>query len=145
MRSLLVVLLLICALAFGCTEYSTGLEKSASRADETSAIATLRTIAQAQETYGISNAGNYGTFEQLAEGGFLDPRFNHSSPEFHGYAFTMNVSSSSGPEPGFYSCNADPAATSPHGGRHFYIDSQSHDIRVNATQPATIKDEIVRP
>lgn len=145
MRSLLVVLLLISPLAFGCKEYSTGLQKSASRADETSAIATLRTVAQAQETYGISNAGNYGTFEQLAEGGFLDPRFNHSSPEFHGYAFAMKVTSSLGPEPGFYSCNADPAATSPHGGRHFYIDSRSRDIRVNATQPATSDDDILRP
>ena len=145
MRSLLTVLFLICSVVFGCKQYSTGLKQSSSRADETSAIATLRTVAQAQATYSISNAGNYGTFEQLAENGVLDPRFNHDTPEFHGYVFTMNVTSSSGPELGSYSCNADPAATSPHGGRHFYIDSDSRDIRVNATQPATSNDEILRP
>ena len=145
MRSFLVVLFLICGVAFGCKQYSTGLQQSSGRADDPSAIATLRTVAQAQATYNISNAGNYGTFEQLAEGGFLDSRFSHSNPEFHGYVFTMNVTSPSGPELGSYACNADPSATSPHGGRHFYIDSSSYNIRVNATQTATSKDEVLRP
>ena len=77
------LLLLIC-IATGCKDYSTGLQQGASRADETSAIATLRTIAQAQTTYSISNAGHYASFEQLVEGGFLDSRFNHSNPEYHG-------------------------------------------------------------
>ena len=144
MRSLLAVLFL-CAVAFGCKQYSTGLQQGSSRADETSAIATLRTIAQAQQTYNVSNAGAYATFEQLVEGGFLNSRFSHSNPQFHGYVFTMKVSSSSGPEPGSYTCNADPALSSPQGGRHFYIDSNSYDIRVNATKAATSKDEILRP
>lgn len=144
MRSLLTALFLICFVVFGCQQYSTGLQQGSSRADETSAIATLRTIAQAQQTYSISKEGNYGTFEQLAEDGVLDPRFNHSSPQLHGYVFTMNVTSSSGSELRSYSCNADPAATSPQG-RHFYIDSSSTAIRVNATRPATSDDEILRP
>ena len=143
MRWLFVSLLLICLATFSCKEYSTGLQQSSSRADEASAIATLRTIAQAQTTYSISNSGHYATFEQLSEGGLLDSRFNHSNPEYHGYVFTLQTNSPSG-EPGFYSCNADPAATSPHGGRHFYIDSSSTDIRVNPTQPATDKDAILR-
>lgn len=138
------ILLLICLATIGCKEYSTGLEKSSSRADETSALATLRTIAQAQTTYGISNAGQYASFEQLVEVGLLDSRFDHSSPEYHGYVFRMHTNSSIDGT-GFYSCNADPAATSPHGGRHFYIDSTSTDIRVNPTQPATSKDEIFKP
>ena len=138
------VLLLICFATVGCKEYSTGLEKSSSRADETSAIATLRTIAQAQTTYSISNAGQYASFEQLVELGLLDSRFNHSTPEYHGYVFSLHTTASIDGT-GFYSCNADPAATSPHGGRHFYIDSTSSDIRVNPTQPATSKDEIFKP
>lgn len=142
MKKFFASLLLLCLATIGCKEYSTGLEKSTSRADETSAIATLRTIAQAQTTYSITNAGHYATFEQLAEGGLLDSRFNHSNPEYHGYSFSLQTNDSG--EPG-YSCNADPASTSHHGGRHFYIDSTSTDIRVNATQPASSKDEILRP
>lgn len=135
------LLLLICITTCGCKDYSTGLQQGASRADETSAIATLRTIAQAQTMYSISNAGHYASFEQLVEGGFLDSRFQHTSPELHGYIFRLTVNS----DTSSYHCNADPATTSPHGGRHFYVESDSHDIRVNPMQPATGKDEILRP
>jgi hypothetical protein len=140
------VSLLLCLLCLGnsCQQYSTGLQQGATRADETSAIATLRTIAQAQMTYSISNSGHYASFEKLVENGLLDSRFNHSNPEYHGYVFTLNVTDPSD-VPGSYTCNADPSPTSPHGGRHFYMDAESRDIRVNPTQPATNKDEIFRP
>ena len=138
-------LLLICLATFGCREYSTGLQETSGRADETSAIATLRTLAQAQTTYSLSNSGHFATFEQLVEGGFLDSRFNHANPTLHGYTFTLQVKLPNDLIPGSYICNADPAPTSPQGGRHFYIDSNSQDIRMNATQPATSKDEIFRP
>lgn len=143
MRPILIssLLLLICIATCSCKDYSTGLQQGASRADETSAIATLRTIAQAQTTYSISNAGHYTDFTELVEGGFLDSRFQHTNPELRGYIFTLTVNS----DTSSYYCNADPAPTSPHGGRHFYIESDSHDIRVNPTQPATGKDEILRP
>ncbi len=138
-------LLLIFLATFGCKEHTTGLQQSSSRADETSAIATLRTIAQAQTTYSISNSTHFANFEQLVEGGFLDSRFNHATPELHGYVFTLKVNPAADATPSSYVCNADPAPTSPHGGRHFYIDSNSQDIRMNATQPATSKDQILRP
>ncbi len=138
-------LLLICFATFACKDYSTGLQQSSSRADETSAIATLRTLAQAQTTYSISNTGHFATFEQLVEGGFLDSRFHHSNPTLHGYIFTLEVRQATDGTPGSYTCNADPAPTSPAGGRHFHIDSDSHDIRMNPTQPATSKDQILRP
>jgi hypothetical protein len=129
---------------FSCKKYSSGLEKSASRADETSAIATLRTIAQAEMTYSITNPGNYASFPQLVEAGLLDSRFNEPRPEYHGYVFTLDLNPSN-LSPGSYSCKADPAPTSPHGGRHFYVDALSQDIRVNPTQPATKDDELFRP
>ena len=138
-------LLLICLATVGCKEYSTSLQQGSSRADETSAIASLRTIAQAQTTYSISNSTHFANFEQLVEGGFLDSRFNHASPELHGYVFTLTVDSASDTTPSSYVCNADPGPKSPHGGRHFYIDSNSQDIRMNALQPATSKDQILRP
>lgn len=147
MRLLLVsILLFVLSLAtLSCQKYSAGLQKSTNRAGETSAIATLRTIAQAQTTYSISNPGDYGTFEQLAAGGFLDTRFNRNNPEFYGYVFTMQVSPQSEAKPSSYSCNADPAPAANIAGRHFYIDSNSQDTRVNATQPATATDEVLRP
>lgn len=142
---LFLFLLIICLATFGCKDYSTGLQKGSSRADETSAIATLRTLAQAQTTYSISNAGHFATFEQLVEGGFLDSRFQHTNPTLHGYTFTLEVTPGNDATPGSYTCNADPAPTSPAGGRHFYIDSNSQDIRMNPTKPATSKDQILRP
>ena len=147
MRLLLTsVLILVFSLGvISCQEYTEGLKQSSNRAEETSAIATLRTIAQAQTTYSVTNTGNYGGFEQLSEGGLLDPRFNHSNPELHGYVFTLTTNTASGGTQSFYSCNADPSPTSHLGGRHFYIDSNSQVIRVNATQPATEKDEVLRP
>ncbi len=138
-------LFLIFLTTFGCKDYSTGLQQSSGRADETSAIATLRTLAQAQSTYSISNAGHFATFEQLVEGGFLDSRFHHTKPTLHGYIFTLEVTPATDQTPGSYTCNADPDPTSPAGGRHFYIDSNSHDIRMNPTQPATSGDNILRP
>lgn len=140
------VLIIVFSLgALSCQEYTEGLKQSSNRADETSAIATLRTIAQAQTTYSITNAGNYGGFEQLSESGLLDPRFSHSNPELHGYVFSVTTNPASGADASFYSCNADPSPTSQLGGRHFYIDSNSQGIRVNATQPATENDEILKP
>lgn len=131
--------------ALSCQEYTEGLKQSSNRAEETSAIATLRTIAQAQTTYSITNAGHYADFEQLSESGLLDPRFNHSNPELHGYVFTINLNPPADFNESSYSCNADPSPTSHLGGRHFYIDSSSQGIRVNATQPATENDELLKP
>ena len=138
------LLLLLFCFANACQQYSSGLQKGAARADETSAIATLRTIAQAQMTYNVTNSGRYATFEQLAGAGLLDSRFNRSHPEFHGYIFSMSVSPSDMGS-SIYTCTADPAPTSPRGGRHFYMDGESRDIRVNPSQQATKYDELYRP
>lgn len=136
------ILVFICLAIISCQEYSAGLQKGSNRAGEASAIATLRTIAQAQTAYSISNSGHYASFEQLAEGGFLDARFKRSNPEFYGYVFTMQINPSG---TNSFSANADPAPTANLEGRHFYIDSDSQVVRVNATQRATATDEVLRP
>lgn len=135
------IMLVVCLATISCQEYSTGLQTGSSRTGEASAIATLRTIAQAQTAYSISNSGHYATFEQLTEGGFLDARFRSSNPEFYGYAFKMQIN----PSGQGFSCNADPAPTAKLEGRHFYIDSDTQNVHVNASQPATATDEVVRP
>ena len=139
-------LLFVCLASLNCQSYTTSLETSSGRVDEAAAISTLRAIAQAQTAYSISNAGDYGSFEQLAAGGFLDSRFNRSKPKIYGYVLTMKASSkSTGADESSYSCNADPDPTANRSGRHFYIDSDSTGVRVNAAQPASASDDILQP
>ena len=133
---------LICLASLSCQSYSSGLQQSVARADETAATAALRTIAIVQQTYSLSNGGNYGTFQQLAAGGYLDSRFNSDKPALKNYVLTMEVGS--GHEGPYYSCNADPAGDGPQG-RHFYMDWRSNALHVNPTQPASVGDPIVQP
>ena len=140
--ALLLTTILICLVSLSCQNYSAGLEKSVARADETSAMSALHTVAVAQQTYSISNGGNYGTFPQLCVGGYLDSRFNSDKPALKDYVLTMEVGSSAqGP---IYKINADPAGNGPQG-RHFYSDSTSSTPHVNPTQPASASDPVVQP
>jgi hypothetical protein len=141
--ALLALSLLICLASFSCQTYTSGLKQSLTRADETAATGTLRTIALAQKTYSVTS-GDYGTFKQLADGGYLDPRFNSDKPTLKDYVLTMEVTpKAEGRAEGFYSCNADP--TSDQAGRHFYIDSTSSELHVNPSAPATANDPIAQP
>jgi hypothetical protein len=117
-----------------CQEYSTGLQQSVARADDTAAIAALRAIAAAERTYSITNSGEYGTLQQLRDGGFLDARFASDQP-IKDYTLTLNVTQ------GSYKCNADPQLSGERAGRHFYIDSNSNVIYVNDTGPASASDK----
>ena len=138
-------LLIACLATLNCQTYTTGLQQGAGRADEVAALSTLGAIARAQTAYSISNPGDYGTFEQLAAGGYLDGRFNNSKPKFYGYIFTMSVSAKSGSRDGSYALNVDPDPALKVSGKHFYVDSNSSDIHVNANQQASASDGIVKP
>ena len=134
----LALTVLMGAAALSCQSYSTGLEQSVARADETAATGALRTIALAQQTYAATNNGNFGTFQQLAAGGFLDSRFNTDKPALKDYVLTMEAGTgATGP---FYKCHADPTNTGPQAGRHFYLDSTSEAVHVNTTQTASASD-----
>jgi hypothetical protein len=141
----LTLILLVCVFSAGCQTYTSGLVKTAARADEAVVLSNLRSIITAETAYYASN-GSYGTFEQLTNSGFLDARFKGQRPSLSQYSYTITV-----PEPSAnasapsYSCNADPERTGDRAGRHYYIDSTSNDIRVNATQPASATDEIIKP
>ena len=140
--ALLATTVLICLAVASCQNYSSGLQQSVTRADETVATGALRAIAMAQQTYSVSNEGDYGTFPQLAAGGYLDERFNSDKPALKDYVLTMEVVKGSGGP--FYSCNADPSGEGPQG-RHFYMDSRSNALHANATQPATASDPVAQP
>lgn len=133
-------LLIACLATLNCQSYTTGLQQGSARVDEGTALATMRAIAHAQTAYNISNASDYGTFEQLVTGGHLDERFNNSKPKFNGYVFTMSVSPKSDSREGSYGLNADPDPALKASGRHFYIDSSSPEIHVNASQQASASD-----
>ena len=128
----------------GCQKYSSGLVQSAGRADEAVVLSNLRSIMLAQNAYNLSNGG-YGTFEQLASGGFLDARFKGERPSLSQYSYTMTVTAKSADAAtASYSCNADPERTGDRAGRHFYIDSTSDVIHANPTQPASATDETIK-
>ena len=140
--ALLATTLFMCLASLSCQEYSSGLQKTVTRADETVATGALRTVAVAQQTYSVTNGGNYGSFQQLVAGGYLDDRFNSDKPALKNYVLTMEVTT--GAEGPFFSCNADPAGEGPEG-RHFYMDSKSTALHANSTQAASANDPIAQP
>jgi hypothetical protein len=140
---LLAACLLILASLSSCKEHTAGLERSIARADETSALAMLHAIAVAERTYSISNSGEYGTLQQLADGGFLAAHYASDKP-VRDYIITLNVTpKDSGAAEGSYTCNADPDSSREVVGRHLYIDSTSIQIHVNDTQPASASDKVM--
>ena len=129
-----------------CQQHTDALVDSPRRVDEGVAISTLRSVGQAQTAYSLTNSGDYATFEQLVAGGHLDARFNSSKPKLYGYFLTMTVNNrSSGAAQSSYYCNADPDPVANPGGRHFYLSSDSPELRVNPTKPATADDPPFQP
>ena len=135
---LTLIALLLASGSLGCKTYTTNVQKTQARADEASVVSALRTVNLAQQAHALTNGGNYAGFVQLAENGYLDSRFASDAPEVHGYVMTMAVGDKT------FSCNADPTLSGDLKGRHFYVDSTSSLIRVNTTQPASAKDEVVK-
>lgn len=142
---MLTLTILIATTLISCQSYSTGLQQSLVRADETTAIAALHSIGVAQQTYAISNGGNFATLQELRDGGYLDARFNSPNGGAKDYALTINAKPSSSEAVAFFSCNADPTNSGPQAGRHFYIDSATDALHVNPTEPASASDPIYQP
>src|SRR5688500_2785612 len=140
------LLLLTLGGSFACQTYTDTLVESPRRVDERVAVSTLRSIGQAQTAFSLTNSGDYATFEQLVTGGHLDARFNSSKPRIYGYFLTMTVSNrSSGASESSYGCNADPDPAVNPAGRHFYLSSDSPELRVNPSAPASANDPSSHP
>ena len=141
----IIIGLLLCLAVFGCQTYTSGLVKSGARGDEAVVLSNLRAIMVAQSSYNLSTS-SFGTFEQLTDGGYLNAGFKTEKPVLSDYVYTMTVAAKNpGSSEASYSCNADPQRTGDRAGRHFYIDSASSEIHVNATQPASAADETIKP
>src|SRR5438067_4612762 len=92
--------------------------RSRQSAQESSAVAQIRTINTAEVTYLSSNQGSYGNVGQLITQGLLDNRFSGS---VSGYSFTISASGSN------YTVNADPTSTN--AGRFGYYSAPDAVIR----------------
>jgi len=137
---MLVLMCVACVAATACQEYTTGLQKGVTAADDTAALAALKAIGLAERNYNVSNAGEYGTLQQLTQANLLDKRFISNKP-VKDYVFTLNViAKAPGGADGSYTCNVDPDPSGPPGSKHFYLDSTSTEIHVNASQAATAAD-----
>lgn len=112
-------------------------------ANEASAVGTLNVIRFAQARYVVHHKGEYGTFRQLFEEGYLEKRFNNDTPHNRGYVFVMNLIPRSEKKAPSFSVNANPeqlegiGAT---GGFFYYIDPDS-GICYSTLGPATAADE----
>src|ERR1041385_5714837 len=107
--SLLELLIVVAIILIIATIAIPSLLRSRQAANESAAVAELRTINTAQITYLSSAQGNYGDITKLISAGLLDSRF---SGQMSGYLFSIT---SSGAD---YTATANPASTS--NGRYGY-------------------------
>jgi len=122
----------------------TGWRAAVRSANEAAAIKTLRTVAEQQMLYyNAHQRSSFGTFEEMLKEELLDSRFSGSTPVVEGYVFQMKVIPKSTTQQAGYTVNADPQVTEGVGAtgkNHYYLDSNSNTIHVNAEQPATASD-----
>ena len=122
----------------------TGWRAAVRAANEAAAIKTLRTIAEQQMLYyNAHQRSSYGTFDEMLKENLLDTRFAGGTPVIEGYVFTMKVVPKSTTSQAGYTINADPQVTegvAATGKNHYYLDSDTNTIHVNASQPATATD-----
>jgi prepilin-type N-terminal cleavage/methylation domain-containing protein len=107
--------------------------------NETAAITHLQRLSTAQVTYfNTHNRANYGTFDQLSSGGYVDRRFAGDTPLVDGYLFRLALTAKSGNQPAAYAVNGDPqkpTGITATGNRFFYISSDS-GLTTNGEKPA---------
>ena len=94
------------------------LMRSRQLAQESSAVAQLKTVNTAEVTYISTNQGNYGDIPSLITQGLLDARFSGS---ISGYNYTVTVSA------GDYTANA--TAISANAGRFDFYTKPDYIIR----------------
>src|SRR5437763_15331188 len=122
--SLLELLIVVAIILIIATIAIPSLLRSRQSAQESAAVAQIRTVNTAEVTYLSSNQGAYGTIAQLITQGLMDSRFTGS---VSGYNFTV---AASGPN---YTVNADP--TSANAGRFGYFSAPDAVIRYASYGP----------
>ena len=122
--SLLELLIVVAIILIIATIAIPSLLRSRQAANESSAVANLRTVNTAQVTYLSSAGGNYGSVTDLVTAGLLDSRF---PGPVSGYLFTITASGSD------YTANATPTSTN--SGRLWILQ------RAGCCRPISVGDE----
>jgi type IV pilus assembly protein PilA len=116
--SLLELLIVVAIILIIATIAIPSLLRSRQAAQESSAVAQIRTINTAEVTYLSSNGGNYGSVPELITAGLLDNRFANS---VSGYSFTVQASGTD------YTAQAIPTSTN--AGRYGYYATPDAVVR----------------
>ena len=116
--SLLELLIVVAIILIIATIAIPSLLRSRQAAQESSAVAQIRTVNTAEVTYLSSAGGNYGSIPQLITAGLLDGRFATS---VSGYTFTVAASGSD------YTATATPTSTN--AGRYGYYSTPDAVVR----------------
>jgi len=113
------------------------------KANEAAAVAALNSIRVAQAKYVVDHKGQYGTFRQLFEEGYLDKRFNNDKPHERGYVFEINLTHKSEGKAATFSVNANPEQSEGIGatGKNFYYIDPESGLCFSKLGPATAADE----
>ena len=119
--SLLELLIVVAIILIIATIAIPSLLRSRQAAQESSAVAQVRTINTAEVTYLSSNQGSYGDIPSLITQGFLDTRFSAS---VSGYTYGVSFSGSD------YTATAMP--TSANAGRYGYYSYPDAVIRYSS-------------
>jgi len=106
--------------------------------DETATLQNIKTIAVVELQYFYGHRRTFATFEQLVQEQLLSSKFSGNPVNTDGYVLTLNVTS----EPATFTIKADPAHAMA-GSKHFYLDSVSREIHVNAEKPAGPNDPVL--
>jgi len=117
--SLLELLIVVAIILIIATIAIPSLLRSRQAANESAAVANLRTINTAEVTYLSSSGGNYGDLPALVSAGLLDNTFVSGAKA--GYNFTVAASGSD------YTADANPA--SPNTGRFGYYSTPDAVVR----------------
>jgi type IV pilus assembly protein PilA len=117
--SLLELLIVVAIILIIATIAIPSLLRSRQAANESAAVANLRTINTAQVTYLSSSGGAYGAITNLVTAGLLDSRFSGASVS--GYAYAVAVAT------GDYTATATPSATN--SGRYGYYSTPDGVVR----------------
>lgn len=126
--SLLELLIVVAIILIIATIAIPSLLRSRQAANESAAVANLRTINTAQVTYLSSSGGSYGELTDLVTAGLLDNTFNGTKA---GYIFSVDVGGTGNSD---YTAHARAASTNT--GRFSYYSTPDAVVRF-ATDSAT--------
>ena len=132
--SLLELLIVVAIILIIATIAIPSLLRSRQAANESAAVAELRTINTAQITYLSSSQGNYGDKTQLISAGLLDSRF---TGVLSGYNFNIVTSGAD------YTATADPASAS--NGRYGYYSTPDAVIRYSTVTSLAPSGQVGNP